>query len=192
MTGHDDATTLYDDAVSTVSAFAPSDPDGESARDRTLRLLEIGPATLRRAHLSGHITASAVIVSADRTNVLLCLHGRINKWVQVGGHCEPSDMTLAEAALREATEESGIDGLVIDPTPIDIDIHPVNCKVGPTHHYDVRFVITAPDGAIEQVSEESHALGWFSPHALPAPLASATESVVQAAMQRLQNGARHV
>ena len=32
-------------------------------------------------------------------------------WLQMGGHCEPGDTTLADAALREAAEESGIAGL---------------------------------------------------------------------------------
>jgi 8-oxo-dGTP pyrophosphatase MutT (NUDIX family) len=73
---------------------------------------------------NGHLTASALIVHPDLNRVLLCLHGRINRWVQVGGHCEPQDKTLLEAALREAREESGIDDLLAHPTPIDLDIHP--------------------------------------------------------------------
>ncbi|WP_250444691.1 NUDIX domain-containing protein [Actinotalea sp. C106] len=32
-------------------------------------------------------------------------------WVQVGGHLEAGDGSVAEVALHEAREESGVDGL---------------------------------------------------------------------------------
>ena len=35
---------------------------------------------------------------------------------------------FGELLLREATEESGIDGLKLDPEPIDVHIHPVRCR----------------------------------------------------------------
>ncbi len=41
---------------------------------------------------------------------LLTLHPRFGRWLQLGGHCEDTDADIAAAALREATEESGIDG----------------------------------------------------------------------------------
>ncbi len=44
--------------------------------------------------------------SGDR--VLLTLHKTVDRWLQLGGHCEPGDTTLAGAALREAAEESGL------------------------------------------------------------------------------------
>ena len=47
------------------------------------------------------------------------------------------------------------------------------CSGGPSLHYDVRFAALAPAGAIEQVSAESGALGWFRPDELPEPLADA-------------------
>ena len=35
--------------------------------------------------------------------VLLTLHAKARAWFQLGGHCEPGDLTLAGAALREAS-----------------------------------------------------------------------------------------
>ena len=99
-----------------------------------------------------------------------------------GGHCEPGDTTLAGAALREATEESGIAGLRISEAPIGLDVHHVQCSGGASLHYDVRYAALAPAGAVEMVSAESRALGWFAPDALPEPLADATDNLVGPAL----------
>jgi 8-oxo-dGTP pyrophosphatase MutT (NUDIX family) len=172
--------TLHEDALKTVTAMTPGE-----FRSRTLDLLALGPAVMRRSHVSGHFTASALVVHGDRQRVLLCLHGRFNRWLQLGGHCEHGDETLVGAALREATEESGIDGLTIDPEPIGLSVFDVPfCKAGPTVHYDVRFAALAPAGAVERISPESKQLGWFAPDALPTPLGHATEELVAPALAR--------
>ena len=58
------------------------------------------------------------MVSHDRAHVLLNLHRKSQRWFHFGGHLEDGDDTLAGAALREATEESGLAGLVIDAEPL--------------------------------------------------------------------------
>ncbi|MGC5018423.1 NUDIX hydrolase [Micromonospora sp. DT47] len=176
---------MHADAVAVLTGWAAAGPEAAEARDRTLELLAAGPGAMSRAHLPGHVTASALVLDATGSQVLLCLHGKFRKWVQLGGHCEPTDRTLAGAALREATEESGIAGLVVDPLPIDVDIHPVACRGGSLHH-DVRFAVFAPAGAVERVSDESEALGWFPPDRLPEPLADATAKLVAPALAALR------
>lgn len=160
-----------DDAYAVLTAWPAEDP----LRQRFLDLLAGYPE-------NGHLTASAVIVHPDLERVLLCLHGRLNKWVQVGGHTEEQDGTLLEAALREAREESGLDDLLAHPTPIDLDIHPVHCRYGDSLHYDVRFAVLAGSDKFE-VSDESQELGWFTPGMLPAPLADATEKLIPLALK---------
>jgi 8-oxo-dGTP pyrophosphatase MutT (NUDIX family) len=183
--------SLFEDAVATLSGWRATSDAADLARKRTLELLGDGPDAMTRAHRTGHVTASALVVDPDG-RLLLCLHGRLGKWMQLGGHCEQTDPTLAAAALREATEESGIAGLTLDPNPIDVDIHPVLCKAAdnepatPTHHYDVRFLIRCPPGAVEELSEESAALGWFRPDNLPTPLASGMLNQIPPALARLR------
>jgi 8-oxo-dGTP pyrophosphatase MutT (NUDIX family) len=191
MTAPECSTKLYQNAVAVLSAWSSTSDAADLARKQTLDLLADGPAAMTRAHRAGHVTASTLIIDAD-SRLLLCLHGRMNMWMQVGGHCEPGDATLAAAALREATEESGITGLALDPDPIDVDIHPVRCRpaegepAGPTHHFDVRFLAVAPAGVTEQVSDESSALGWFTPDTLPTPLADGVLQQIAPALARLR------
>ncbi|MBL7256825.1 NUDIX hydrolase [Paractinoplanes lichenicola] len=182
--------TLHADAVRLLEAWSPTSDEAALARKQTIELLADGPVALTRAHRAGHVTASALIVDGDG-RVLLCLHGRLGKWMQLGGHCEAGDETLAAAALREATEESGITGLRLDPEPIDIDVHEVRCGAAegepatPSVHYDVRFLLRCPAGTRETISAESAELGWFAPDDLPSPLASGTARQIPPALSRL-------
>jgi 8-oxo-dGTP pyrophosphatase MutT (NUDIX family) len=178
---HPDA--IHRDAIAAATGWVPVDDTGRQVRQRFLDLLADQPGVTLADNPGAHITASAVVVSAGLDTVLLCLHGRLHKWVQLGGHCERVEATVADAALREAREESGIDGLVINPVPIDLDIHPVHCRHGASLHYDIRFALLAPPDAVATVSPESHRLGWFAPDALPQPLASATERLVAPAIR---------
>lgn len=147
-----------------LSAWTPPDEDQRRTRDRMLVFIDEHP---RDAHLRscepGHLTASAIVLDAEGKRVLLTHHRKLGRWLQLGGHCD-GDPDLARVALREATEESGIDGLAIDPVPIDVDVHTIPARKGePEHlHLDTRFLVRAPAGAIERRSEESHALGWFT------------------------------
>ncbi|MBB5828659.1 8-oxo-dGTP pyrophosphatase MutT (NUDIX family) [Micromonospora carbonacea subsp. aurantiaca] len=176
---------LHGDATAVLEGWTPTGAAAGAARDRTLELLAAGPVALAREHRAGHVTASALVLDPTGGRVLLCLHGKFRKWVQLGGHCEPDDRTLAGAALREAGEESGIAGLVVDPVPIDVDVHQVACQGG-SLHYDVRFAVFAPAGATERVSDESEALGWFPPDRLPEPLAGGTAQLVAPALAALR------
>lgn len=174
--------TLHADAVRLLLGWRPGTPGAGPARQRFLDLLDTQPRATCRDNPAAHLTASALVVNAALDRVLLCLHGRIHRWVQLGGHIEEGDASVADAARREATEESGIDGLRLHPEPIDLDIHPVTCRYGPCLHYDVRFAALAPPGAVEMLSAESRALGWFAPDALPTPLATATDRLVRPAL----------
>jgi 8-oxo-dGTP pyrophosphatase MutT (NUDIX family) len=67
-------------------------------------------------------------------------------------------------ALKEAREESGIDGIrEVLPTIFDLDIHEIPEHNGiPRHfHYDVRFLLAAPHRNVV-ISDESHDLAWTS------------------------------
>ena len=156
------------DAIATLAAWRPHRHPQESLRQALLAFLDARDDACLRSCVPGHITASAVVLDHTGERTLLTLHPRVGRWVQLGGHCEPDDRTLAGAALREATEESGIDGLAIEPTPLHVDVHPVTCSLGvPTRHLDVRFLVRAPEGATPVRSAESVDLRWWPVRDVP-------------------------
>jgi 8-oxo-dGTP pyrophosphatase MutT (NUDIX family) len=175
-------TDLHEDALSTLDSWRPAEASQESLRQAFLGFLAAREDSCARSCAAGHLTASAVLLDADGERVLLTLHPRVGRWLQLGGHCEPEDVSLAGAALREAREESGIDALTIDPIPVHLDVHPITCSLGmPTRHFDVRFAVRAARGAQPVRSDESDDLRWWPIGALPVGSDDLTELVHAAA-----------
>jgi 8-oxo-dGTP pyrophosphatase MutT (NUDIX family) len=160
---------LYASAVSTLENWHPRSNGQRKLRTSYLTHLAQNLDGLTRDCHPDHITASALVVSHDRTRVLLNLHGKYQKWMQFGGHCEATDRSLAAAALRETAEESGIAGLrLASDTPVQLDIHEVMCgPIRPSHHLDVRYVAIAPASAAAAASDESLDVAWFGRDQLP-------------------------
>lgn len=180
--------TLHADARSVISLWAAPDDDQERLRLAYVEHLDAHPdATSRDCH-PDHLTASALIFSADHQRVLLTLHHVIKRWLQTGGHCDPEDESMAAAALREAQEESGIAGLTIDPVPVLLSRHEVpRCgPIRPSHHLDVQFVTVAPADAQHVISEESDELEWFAIDALPADTDQSVRDLIAASTTRLR------
>ena len=173
---------LHADAYRLVSQWVAPTEQTAAIRDQFLELLTAQPRAARRDNPGAHLTASILVVSADLERILLCLHGRVFKWLQLGGHLEDADVDIVDSARREAREESGLDELAIDPVPVDLDIHPVPCRYGPALHYDLRFVGVAGDGAVPRCSDESRDLRWFAVDALPEPRGSDTDRLIAAAL----------
>ena len=172
---------LHADALRLVTAWDPPTSRTDLIREQFLTLLTEEPGAARRDHPGAHLTASVLVVHPDREQLLLCLHGRVNKWLQLGGHLEDGDRDILDAARREAREESGLD-LDLHPAPVDLDVHPVPCRYGPALHYDIRFVAVAREGAVPRVSDESRDLRWFPASALPEPRGSDTDRLIEAAL----------
>ncbi|BBA99959.1 hypothetical protein RVR_6809 [Actinacidiphila reveromycinica] len=151
--------TLYEDAVGVLESWHAPDTGQEELRRAYLAHLAAHPDGMGKPCKAGHLTGSVLILDAERRRVLLTLHAKLRTWLQTGGHCEPDDTSLAGAALREGTEESGIAGLqLLVPGPVNLDRHLVPCA----WHLDVQYAAVAPPGAVESVSEESLALRWFA------------------------------
>jgi len=162
------AESLRASAIELLAGWQVRSGAEESIRESMLAFLGSAPRGCLREHAPGHITASALVFSADRRELLLTLHPRVGRWLQLGGHCEESDDTVAAAALREATEESGIEGLRLEPGLYGAHAHPITCSLGrPTRHLDLLFQITAPAGAVPVRSSESDDLRWWPVAALP-------------------------
>lgn len=176
---------LHASAVEVLTGWRTADPEQDSLRHAVLSFLAARPDACQRACVPGHITASALVLDHTGTQTLLTLHPRFGRWLQLGGHCESTDPDIHAAALREATEESGISGLSIDADMAALHVHPVTCSLGvPTRHLDMQFLVHAPSGAEIVCSDESLDLRWWPLEALPSDTDFGLSQLARAARQR--------
>jgi 8-oxo-dGTP pyrophosphatase MutT (NUDIX family) len=159
---------VRDSAIELLTGWNAPNVGQDALRQAVLAFLYARSDACERACAPGHITASALVVADCGDQVLLTLHPRLGRWVQLGGHCEDSDTDIVAAAMREATEESGIEGLRIDAALGAIHVHALTCSLGvPTRHLDLQFIATAPVDAVIAISDESLDLQWWPVDGLP-------------------------
>jgi len=160
--------------------YAQTYPE-EMAPNDMLKFLDEETGYFLRNSYNGHFTGSAWIISPDKSDIFMTHHKKLGKWIQLGGHAD-GESDLLKVALREATEESGIQQFkVLSKKIFDLDIHEIpqiNSELRHLH-YDVRFLIEAdPTGEAVIISDESHDVTWI-------PLADVTKLNPEVSIARM-------
>ncbi len=152
-----------------LTSYEGSDASQRALRDDFLAYVDAHPDATWRTCRPAHVTGSALVVDASARAVLLTMHPKIGRWLQLGGHCEPGDASLEAVAEREAVEESGLTGLRVQGAPVRLDRHEVRCHAdGSTGvHLDVQYVLAGSVDSPLVPSAESPQLQWFPVDALP-------------------------
>jgi len=148
--------------LSLLTKYQPTAEEIEF-KEKTIQFVKEHEDCFERSLLIGHITASAWLLNRDESKALLMHHTKLDRWFQLGGHCDGDSDTLA-VAIKEAQEESGINGIVAITSEIfDIDIHQIPEHKGiPAHlHYDIRFLLKVDSNEIIVQNVESKELRWI-------------------------------
>jgi 8-oxo-dGTP pyrophosphatase MutT (NUDIX family) len=157
-----------EDVAEVVDRYLARFPEEHDRLAPLVGALGSGSAITDRANRSGHLTCSALLIDPN-DRVLHIRHNLLGIWLRPGGHVEPHDTSLLQAALRELYEEAGIPASVVSPvetTPLDIDVHtiPANPARGePEHwHFDLCYafrVADRPEVALQ--AEEVSGYQWI-------------------------------
>jgi 8-oxo-dGTP pyrophosphatase MutT (NUDIX family) len=105
-----------------------------------------------------HVTGSAIVTG--RPGTILHRHKRLGTWLQPGGHLEPGEPPW-EAALREASEETGLplSHELAGPCLVHVDVH---AAAAGHVHLDLRYLLLSPDREPRPPPGESQDVRWFS------------------------------
>ena len=152
-----------------LGSYTPRAARDRAFADATARFIAAhGARAFGRDPLTGHVTASAFVISPDRNSVLLMHHAKLDRWLQMGGHCD-GNADVRAVAMREAREETGLTSIgFVTRKIIDIDVHEIPARGGePAHlHHDIRFLMTADPSEPIRRNHESRALAWIPLKAL--------------------------
>lgn len=159
-----------------LAEYADAFPDERPMAQRIAALAEAQADCFDRSCRPGHLTGSAWVVSADGERHLLLHHGKLDKWLQPGGHAD-GQTDLAEVARREVEEETGLSDLELigDSSgfaPLDVDVHDIperrdsegRVKETAHEHHDVRYLFRATGDEKLTLSDESRELRWCRPN----------------------------
>lgn len=159
-----------------VTRWIPLDDEDARMRASFTERFDSGAGPMDRDAGPDHATASAVVLDPSLTRALLVHHRKGGFWVQPGGHLEPGDASLRDAALREAVEETGVASPLL-PGTYDLDHHALGARFGRcASHLDVGFAMIADPDAPLAVSDESEDVAWWDLAALPANMANGCEA----------------
>ena len=154
--------------ISALQAYNPWNEQEKKDLQLILACLEGCADIFSRENALAHMTASAWVVNPVRDKVLMAYHNIYNSWSWLGGHAD-GDTDLLRVALREVTEESGIQAvrpLSASPFSVEsltVDGHIKRGQYVSSHlHLNVTYLLEADDGVSPSAKpDENRAVGWF-------------------------------
>jgi 8-oxo-dGTP pyrophosphatase MutT (NUDIX family) len=155
---------MYIKLAELLANYHSTDPHQQECKQKMLEFLSSSSNCFSRENKVGHFTASAFVINKQSDKFLLMHHAKLDKWLQLGGHCD-GDPDILSVAIKEAQEESGCREIrPISAEVFDLDIHsiPVIANIASHLHYDVRFLLQIGDDSMIKPNKESKDLKWFS------------------------------
>lgn len=163
--------------IEEIKAFIPGCEQEEGDRAWMLAFLAAHKDAFERSNPLAHMTASAWILSPDRTRVAMCYHNIYNSWSWTGGHAD-GERDLPAVAMREASEETGVrcraltEG-IFSLENLTVDGHVKRGVWVPGHiHMNVTYLLLAQEETLRSKPDENRAVAWMTPGEA---LASSTE-----------------
>jgi 8-oxo-dGTP pyrophosphatase MutT (NUDIX family) len=157
-----------EESIQKLLRYMPQNDAEKKFKEDMINFFHAHPDCYERSLTVGHFTASAWLLDKTGTKALLMHHAKLNRWLQLGGHCDGDPDTLA-VAIKEAQEESGIQSIVPVSTEIfDIDVHliPAHKDVTAHYHYDIRYLLQVTGNEEIVKNEESRELRWLGKHGM--------------------------
>lgn len=151
-----------------IAAFRPYNEQEETERRLMLRYMDTFPDLLTRENEMAHFTASCWIVNPARTHALMAFHNLYQSWAWLGGHAD-GEAELLRVALREANEESGIEGAralsdgIFSLEILGVDGHVKRGRYVAAHlHLNCTYLLEADDRLpIRSKADENSAVRWI-------------------------------
>lgn len=156
------------DLIEQITAYQPVNEQEAADKALILQHLQTSGNIYTRANQTAHMTASAWVVSPDRTRVLMAFHRIYNSWAWLGGHAD-GERDLAAVARREALEESGLEEVmlltpeIISLEVLTVDGHEKRGVYVPSHlHLNVTYLFEADPAAPLRIKpDENSGVAWI-------------------------------
>ncbi len=133
-----------------------------------LQFLDQNDDAFLRTNKTAHMTASAWVLSPDRTRVVMCYHNIYNSWSWTGGHAD-GNRDLVSVAIREVLEETGLkthllkEG-VFSLEILNVDGHMKNgVPVSAHQHMNVTYLLQAEEESLRTCFGENSGVKWMTP-----------------------------
>lgn len=156
--------------IVSIEQYQPYNVQEEMDKSLILEWIKNNNNAFLRENTVAHMTASAWVVNADRSKVLMVYHNIYNSWSWLGGHAD-GETDLLSVAIREVKEEAGISNVlpvsedIFSLESLTVDGHWKNGKYVSSHlHFNVTYLLEADsEEAVSIKVDENSGVAWFTP-----------------------------
>ena len=97
--------------LTALNNYYPENQEEMQFKIQIIDFIKSNRDCFERSLKTGHITGSAWLLNKEGSHFLLMHHTKLDKWFQLGGHCDGNSNVCA-VAIKEAQEESGIQSII--------------------------------------------------------------------------------